>query len=132
MAINRGDDVIARQPKLPGFNEKLFQVVIQQLPPIHRGARRQGGDNRPDSRVDRQYTLRRQLSNHLVRGVRIDLQLSTQSAHGRKRITRKHLPRNDRLLSGVNHLLVERDPWLELAPEWKHSCTITRHTQRSK
>jgi hypothetical protein len=129
----RVENCLEIQPEAPGFDHDLFNFFLQQPRTRRgRGAGRLRHDG-PDADADFDQAFRKELRNHFVRGIRIDLQFLTEQADGRKRITGSHLSGEHGLARHICDLFVQGDAGLESYAERNHlTCTITRSTRKYK
>ena len=74
----------------------------------------------------------KQLGDYFVRRVGVDAQFRAERAHGRKGVAGAKLSADQRLLGGIDDLLVERGARAECDPEWYHGCMITASTPRGQ
>ena len=95
------------QAKLLGLHDELFHFLLQKHATL--GGRRRGqfGNNRAEAGAHLDQTFGDELRNNFVRRVGVDLEGFAQSANRREGVAGAHLPRDDGLFRGVDHLFVE-------------------------
>src|ERR1019366_10579037 len=72
--------------------------------------------------------FRRQLRNHFLRGIGVNLHRPSQHAHRRERVARTELAAEHGFLGGEDYLFRDGNSGLRDEPERNHMCNMTRVT----
>ncbi len=93
------------EPKAPGVDHDLFNAVAQRTASLVVGSPRPLRDHRADPGANGEEPLAHQLPDHLLHGVRMELQGLTDLADRRKGLTGAQDASQDGLGRGEDHLL---------------------------
>lgn len=118
----------ATQAKMHGFDHQRLDLPLQQVAAGAKCRVLGGSDDRADTGARFEKAFREQRGDDLMRGVGIDVLLSTKGSHRRKGIACTELAGDDRTLGRVDDLLEYGNAGPKLDAEWCHMRTITDST----
>src|SRR5689334_8687477 len=104
-----------------GLDDQLLHFVFEQSLAIAGAGLRRRRDHGADARLRDQPALLDQVLHHLVGGVRMDLQVQRERAHGREGLAGLEISREDGLDGRKADLIENRRARLELHLERNHS-----------
>ena len=114
------------------FDHQLFEFFLEQVVLFGAGGGGAFGDDRADAGEDFEEAFGDQVLLDFVGGVGVDLERCAHGADGGEGVARAELSGEDGLFGRVDHLLIERQPGLELDPEGNHRCMVTHSTPGGK
>ena len=113
MIGDRLGDVFQIQAEFLGLDYQLLEFRSQQTSAFGGSGRGGSGHDCADAWQDFQHPLAHQLRNDFMGRIGVDLQLFAQCADRGERVAGPHLARNNRLLRGIDYLLINRDTGLK-------------------
>ena len=106
------------------LNGELFHLPDEQPRSVTPGRGRLTDDG-PDSRLDFEQTLSRQLPDYLLCCVGVDLHGPGQGTDRRESVARAQPATEYGFLGGENHLVRDGNAGLRNQVKWNHMCNIS-------